>query len=55
MFERQVGVTEDKLRQKTEIKKIAAMVDQFHKVKMDELIDKELKEKKVNDRIIVFA
>ena len=37
------------------MKKIAAMVDQFHKVKMDELIDKELEEKKINDRIVVFA
>ena len=55
MFEKQAGITEQQIRENQEMRQVSAMVDQFHKIKMDKLIQREIEDKKLNDRIMKFA
>ena len=55
MFEKLAGITEQQIRENQEMRQVSAMVDQFHKIKMEKLIQREIEDKKLNDRIMKFA
>ena len=55
MFERKLGMSDQEMMQEQEVRHIHTMIDQWHQMQMDEQIEKDLRDKKVNDRIMSFA
>ena len=43
------------MQEEEESRMLLGMLDQWHKIKMERLIDEETEEKKLNDKIMSFA
>lgn len=55
IFERRLGMSELELQEGQEARTLLNMLNQWHKIKMERMIDKELEEKKLKDKIMSFA
>ena len=55
LFERQIGKNRHMVQEEEESRILLGMLDQWHKIKMERLIDEETEKKKLNDKIMSFA
>ena len=55
IFERRLGIGEHELQEEQEARTLLNMLNQWHKIKMERLIDKEADEKKLRDKILSYA